>query len=178
MGRISVGQFGKNVVLTTSGVAAGYVGFGFGAAKGAAVAGATVGTLFPAFGTTIGAVGGFIGGLIGASAASSCVQTATNGIVSCFIDDDTKEIIPFIEKEIIKLAELYLLNVYELQNITDNFSADLTLSTIKDIYSKQNREEFIDQLLMKYINIELDYREKIYLPEEIMDTVLVNYLSE
>ena len=98
--------------------------------------------------------------------------------MSCFIDDDTKEIIPIIEKEIINLAELYLLNVYELQNITDNFSADLTLSTIKDIYSKQNKEEFIDRLLMKYINIELDYREKIYLPEEKLEIVLANYLSD
>ena len=178
MGRISVGQFGKNVVLTTSGVAAGYVGFGFGAAKGASVAGATVGSLFPGYGTAIGAVGGFVGGLLAASAVSTCVQTATNGIMSCFIDDDTKEIIPIIEKEIINLAELYLLNVYELQNITDNFSADLTLSTIKDIYSKQNKEEFIDRLLMKYINIELDYREKIYLPEEKLEIVLANYLSD
>ena len=169
LGRISAGQCLKNITSTATGIVGGYAGFSYGASGGASLGlmlGGPPGAL----------VGGIAGALLGSAAGGYVAQTSAEGILSCFIDDDTKDIIPIIQKEIVKLAQLYILNAYEIQNVGDNFGADITATTIKDIYSSLNREEIIDKLLMKYIIIELEYRKKVSLPESKMANIMINAL--
>ena len=162
-GRISGGQLVKNVSSTAGGIGGGYAGFG---------AGAELGTLVcPGIGTAIG-------GFLGACFFGNLGQKAANGLVGLVIDDDSKEVISIIEKELVKLGEEYLLNAYEVENVCENFGADITNSMIKDIYEKYNREAYVDQLLSKYINYELEYRPKIRLTNNAMENAMVSVLKE
>lgn len=94
------------------------------------------------------------------------------------LDDDSKLEISLIEKEIIKLADEYILNVYEIQNIGDNFGADITSKTIKEIYAQNDRCAYIDSILKKYIEIEMKYRTDVSLDASRMEDIIVRVLKE
>ena len=49
---------------------------------------------------------------------------------------------------------------------------------IKDIYEKYNREAYVDQLLLKYIKYELEYRPKIRLTDKAMESAMISVLKE
>ena len=77
-GRMSTGEFAKNLTHTVGGVAGGVVG--------AAAAGAAAGSVIPGAGTAVGGVIGFIGGTIGNILGSSGARTLTSAL-----SDDTFE---------------------------------------------------------------------------------------
>lgn len=178
-GRISGKQLFKNVVNTTSTVAGGTAGWVGGATAGAKI-GAAVGSIFPGPGTAIGAaVGGFVGGLSGSAVAGTIAGKATDKVMGAFIEDDADEMVRIIEKVFAQLAEDYLLNQKEAQNVIDNLSNKLSGKTLKDMFASDSRREFAKNLLVDDVEAQIAKRPKIYLPsEEEMQESLKEVLNE
>lgn len=164
-GRISGAQLFKNVANTASTVAGGTAGW-----VGGAAAGAVIGSAVPIIGT---AIGGFVGGLLGSFAAGSVASKVSNTVLSEFIKDDADEMVRIIEKVFIEIAEEYLLNQKETENITDNLKDDLTGGTLKDMFANSDREEFARTLMINHVEKEVEKREKISMPtsEQIVDSL-------
>lgn len=169
-GRISGTQFVKNVGTTAGGVAGGYAGW-----AGGASAGATIGSFIPVVGT---AIGGLAGALIGACAGGSLGQSAANELFGLIIEDDSVDIVKLIKNEIVKMSKVYLLNSFEVENVCDNLSADLDGNMIKDIFGSTSRETYVDKLIEIYIGYELEYRSKIRLPNDKMQSIMIQVLKE
>ncbi|CAH2716779.1 hypothetical protein BACCIP111895_03967 [Neobacillus rhizosphaerae] len=170
-GRISGAQLFKNIANTASTVAGGTAGW-----VGGATAGAAVGSVVPFIGT---AVGGVIGGLLGSIAGGSVAGKVSNKVLNEFIEDDAEEMVRIIEKGFTQMAEDYLLNQSEAENIIDHLKDDLTGSTLKDMYSSSDREEYGQNLLINHVESEVQKRKKVSLPsQDEMEKGLRNVLEE
>lgn len=157
-GRISGAQLFKNVANTASTVAGGTAGW-----VGGATAGAAIGSFIPVVGT---AVGGVVGGLLGSFAGGSAAGKVSNKVLSGLIEDDADEMVRIIENVFTQMAEDYLLNQEEAENIVDNLKDVLNGSTLKDMFASSNRKEFAHELLIDNIEREVKKREKIQLPTQ------------
>lgn len=178
-GRISGKQLFKNITNTTSTVAGGTAGWVGGAAAGAKV-GAVVGSIFPGAGTAIGgAIGGTVGGLIGSVAGGTVSGKISDTVLGTFIEDDADEMVRIIEKVFTQLAEDYLLNQNEVENILGNLSEKLNGKTLKDMFESDNRRSFAKNLLIDEIKKEVAKRQTIVMPsEEKMQMSLREVLEE
>lgn len=155
-GRISGKQLFKNVANTATTVAGGTAGW-----IGGATAGAAIGSVVPIVGT---AIGGFIGGLLGSFAGGAASSKVSNAVLGAFIEDDADEMVAIIEKVFQRLAEDYLLNQKEAENIIDSLKDDLTGSTLKDMFASSDRVNFAKNLLINHIENEVKKRKKIDIP--------------
>ncbi len=163
-GRISGKQLFKNITNTTSTVAGGTAGWLGGAALGLKV-GATVGTVLGPAGTAIGGtVGSTIGGIIGSVAGGAASGKVSDAVLGAFIEDDADEMVKIIEKVFSQLAEDYLLNKKEAENIIGNLSEKLNAKVLKDMFESDNRRAFAKNLLIDLIERETCKRPKISLP--------------
>lgn len=163
-GRISGAQLFKNIANTTSSVAGGTAGYLGGAAIGTAV--------LPGIGT-------IVGGLIGAIGAGMAANKATSSVLDSFIEDDADEMIRIIEKQYCRLATDYLLNQKEAEKVADALKNLLDGSTLKEMYSCSDREEFAVNLLTPIIEDEVALRRVIHMPtNEQMTWGVRNVLEE
>ena len=163
-GRISGAQLFKNIANTTSSVAGGTAGYLGGAAIGTAV--------LPGIGT-------IVGGLIGAIGAGMAANKATSSVLDSFIEDDADEMVRIIEKQYCRLATDYLLNQKEAEKVADALKNLLDGSTLKEMYSCSDREEFAVNLLTPIIEDEVALRRVIHLPtNEQMTWGVRNVLEE
>jgi gas vesicle protein len=170
-GRISGKQLFKNMANTATTVVGGTAGW-----VGGATVGASVGSAVPIIGT---AIGGLIGGLVGSFAAGTAAGKATNAVLGAFIEDDAKEMVDIIEKTFQKMANDYLLNKKEAENVVNMLQKDLTGSTLKDMFASSDRKKYAKNLLIKYVEKEVGSRKKIILPtEEQMQESLRTVLEE
>lgn len=165
-GRISGKQLFKNITNTTSTVAGGTAGWAGGASVGAKI-GATVGSIFPGAGTAIGgAIGGTLGGLIGSVAGGTASGKVSDTVLGAFIEDDADEMVKIIEKVFTQLAEDYLLNQKEAENVTGKLSNKLSAKTLRDMFESDDRRVFAEVLLIDEIEKEIAKRKMITLPSE------------
>ncbi len=165
-GRISGKQLFKNITNTASTVAGGTAGWVGGAAIGAKI-GAVVGSAFPGAGTAIGgAIGGTIGGLAGSVGGGIISEKASDAILDSFIEDDADEMVGIIEKVFTQLAEDYLLNQKEAENIIESLSSRLSGKLLKDMFESEDRGAFAENLLIVEIEKEIAKREIISLPSD------------
>lgn len=170
-GRISGAQLFKNIANTASTVAGGTAGW-----VGGAAAGATVGSFIPIIGT---AVGGFVGGVLGSFAGGTAANKMSNTVLDKFIEDDADEMVYIIENVFTEMAEDYLLNQKEAENIIDNLKDHLTGSTLKDMFASYSKKEFAKDLLINHVENEVSKRKKIVLPsQEQMQQGLKSVLEE
>lgn len=170
-GRISGKQLFKNMANTATTVVGGTAGW-----VGGATVGASVGSAVPIIGT---AIGGLIGGLVGSFAAGTAAGKATNAVLGVFIEDDATEMVDIIEKTFQKMANDYLLNKKEAENVVNMLQKDLTGSTLKDMFASSDRKKYAKNLLIKYVEKEVGSRKKIILPtEEQMQESLRTVLEE
>ena len=88
-GRMSTGEFAKNLTHTVGGVAGGVVG--------AAAAGAATGSVIPGAGTAVGGVIGFIGGTIGNILGSSGARTLTSALSDEEFEPETVDVMDVLE---------------------------------------------------------------------------------
>ena len=148
--RISAQQLFKNLISTGAGLAGGFGGM---------VAGATAGTMIvPGIGTTVGS-------FIGAVAASCAVEQAAIAVANHFVEDDAIQMTAILEKQFNKLVIEHLLNKDETEKLLDDISVRLDGNTLKEMFSKEDRERFADEFIAPtVIKIESN-REKIALPE-------------
>lgn len=155
-GRISGTQLFKNITNTAASVGGGTAGW-----VGCAAAGAAIGSAVPILGT---AIGGFIGGLAGAFAGGSIAGKASDSLLGMFIEDDANQMIEIVEKSFMQLAEDYLLNKSEAERIIDALKADLTGSSLKDMFASSDRQMFAHNLLVAHIEHVVSTRKRINLP--------------
>lgn len=88
-GRMSTGEFAKNLTHTVGGVAGGVVG--------AAAAGAAAGSVIPGAGTAVGGVIGFIGGTIGNILGSSGARTLTSALSDDEFEPEPVDVMDVLE---------------------------------------------------------------------------------
>ncbi|MCI6188619.1 MAG: hypothetical protein MSA89_12435 [Clostridium sp.] len=159
-GRISGSQLFKNIANTTSTVAGGTAGW-----VGGTSLGGKIGTLImPGVGTIIGgAVGGIIGSFVGGSTAGK----VSEAVLDEFIEDDANKMVKIIENVFTKLAEEYLLNKKEAENIIDRLQDELTGNVLKDMFASSNREKFAKNMLKPLIKKEVKKRKVIKLPSDV-----------
>ena len=163
-GRISGAQLFKNIANTASSVAGGTAGYLGGAAIGTAI--------LPGIGT-------IIGGLIGTIGAGMAANKATSSVLDSFIEDDADEMVRIIEKQYCRLATEYLLNQKEAEKVADALKNLLDGSTLKEMYSCSDREEFAVNLLTPIIEDEVALRRVIHMPtNEQMTWGVRNVLEE
>lgn len=170
-GRISGTQLFKNVASTASTVAGGTAGW-----VGGAAAGAAVGSVIPVIGT---AIGGILGGLFGSFAGGAAANKVSNAVLNEFIEDDADEMVRIIEKVFTQMADDYLLNQKEAENIIDDLKDDLTGSTLKNMFSSHDKKAFARKLLIGSLEKEIAKRKKVKLPsQEGMQRGLKEVLEE
>lgn len=157
-GRISGAQLFKNITNTASTVAGGTAGW-----VGGAAAGAAIGSAVPIIGTVIG---GAVGGIIGSFAGGAAAGKVSGVVLGQFIEDDANKMISIIEKKFTKMAEDYLLNKGEAENITDSLRDGLSGSTLKDMFSSNDKEKYATNLLQPIVEDEIKKRRKILLPAD------------
>lgn len=157
-GRISGSQLFKNVANTASTVAGGTAGW-----VGGATAGAAIGSAIPIIGT---AIGGVVGGILGSFAGGAAAGKVSGAVLDEFIEDDANKMMNIIEKVFTRLAEDYLLNKEEVENITDNLKDRLTGKFLKDMFVSSNRELFAKRLLEPLVEEEAKKRKVIKVPSE------------
>lgn len=145
-GRISGKQLFKNFTNTASTVAGGTGGW---------LGGATIGSaILPGIGTVVG-------GLIGSIAAGAVAGKATSAIMDNFIEDDADEMVEIIEREFKTLAQNYLLNEKEAEEVVDKLGKELDGKLLKDMFASGNRKKFARKLLIPIIENETKKRKHI-----------------
>ena len=149
-GRISAKQLFKNVTTLAAGMGGGYAG---------ATAGGAIGSVLGPAGS---AAGMLIGGMIGGSVAGQ----GSNAILSSFIEDDAKEMLNIINKELIPLVEEYLLNDDELDIVIDDLQKALVSEKLLQMYKSNNRNRFAELLLREIIEKVIRWRVKIRIPND------------
>ena len=152
-GRISGSQLFKNITNTASTVAGGTAGW-----IGGATAGAAIGTVVPIVGT---AIGGAVGGIIGSFAGGAAAGKVSGTVLNKFIEDDANKMIKIIEKVFTELAEEYLLNKKEAENIIDKLKEKLTGKLLKDMFGSSEKESFAREILEPLVEKEVKNRKII-----------------
>jgi phage-related tail protein len=177
-GRISGKQLFKNLTNVTVSVVSGKGGWVAGTAIGAK-AGAAIGSIIPGPGTAVGAsVGGFIGGLAGAFAGSSAGSKVAGAVLNEFIEDDADEMIQIIQNVFQNLAEDYLLNQNEADQIVDLMQSKLTGNTLRDMYAYHDRKKFARDFITPLFEEVVKGRERIQLPQERELLTCVRHILE
>lgn len=155
-GRISGKQLFKNITNTVSTVAGGSAGW-----IGGAAIGASIGTVVPVIGNTIG---GLVGGVLGSFAGGAVTNKVSNAVLGTFIEDDAEEMVRIIEQSFQTLANDYLLNQREVENIVSVLAVELTGKTLRDMFESYDRKMFANQFLSQYILDEVKQRKIIRVP--------------
>lgn len=156
-GRISAGQFVKNILNTSAAVAGGTAGWTAGAAAGAAV-----GSVIPVIGT---AIGGFLGGLCGSFIGGSVASEAATCVTNELIADDAEEMIAIIEDVFKDLAFDYLLNAKEADLIVAELQDEITADSLQDMYASYNRSAYARRILVPLIESVVCRRSKVAVPD-------------
>lgn len=157
-GRISGSQLFKNITSTASTVAGGTAGW-----VGGAMLGSTIGSVVPIVGNV---VGGAVGGIIGSFAGGAAAGKASGKVLDNFIEDDANKMVKIIEEVFTKLAEDYLLNKGEAENIIDKLKDSLTGEFLKDMFASSDREDFAIKKLEPLVEDEVMKRKFVKMPSE------------
>ncbi|MBE9390295.1 hypothetical protein [Vagococcus salmoninarum] len=155
-GRISGKQLFKNSLETASTIAGGSAGWVAGATAGAAL-----GTLVPIVGN---AVGGIIGGIVGSVGGGVISAKATKTVTGLFLEDDAEEMVRIIEKEFSIIANNYLLNREEVEEVAIQMQSVLKGKTLKDMYNSPSKIDFADNLIIPIVENIVTGRKKIISP--------------
>lgn len=151
-GRVSGAQVFKNITNTAVSVAGGTAGW-----IGGAAAGAAIGSVIPGVGNV---VGGVIGGILGSFGVGAAANKASSAIMDHIIEDDSKEMQTILGNVFTQLAEDYLLNQTEADEILTQLQENLTVDILRDMYGTSSRQDFAIELIEPLI-IEVVKQRKI-----------------
>jgi len=166
-GRISGGQFVKNVSTVTASVVGGAAG-----KIGGAMIGAAIGTaIAPGAGTVIGSK---IGETIGTVAGGVLAGKAADGVADQLVEDDSEQLLRVTEVAFSKLCREYLVSAKEAEEIADRMNEALDENELKEMYQSLNRMEYAYSLLEPLFEEVVRKRKKIAVPA---DTELVRCLK-
>lgn len=158
-GRISGSQLFKNVANTASTVAGGTAGW-----VGGASAGAAIGSAIPIVGT---AIGGVVGGILGSFAGGAAAGKVSGAVLNEFIEDDANKMVKIVEEVFTQLAEDYVLNKKEAENIIDKLQDKLTGKLLKDMFASSDRNRFAKNILEPLVEDEAKKRKRIQIPTDL-----------
>lgn len=151
-GRISGGQFVKDVAVTGATIAGGNAGWVAGNVAGGAIGGTVAGALTGGTGTAVGVkIGSKVGGFIGSVAGGTAVGHATLGALDNVIEDDSVMIMRIVEQEFVAICEQYLLTENEVYECLPSIKEKLSKKELKDIYASNNRELYAQSLLLECV---------------------------
>lgn len=150
-GRISKKQFVKNFAVSAVAVAAGIAGYGVG--------GFVSSLVVPGVGTVPGAIVGSI--LLGTGGAF-----LADKIADYITDDDADEMYKIFESRFQQNCEDYLVSEEEANNILSELNGKLTKDAFKDMYQSEDREKYVDDMLVPLFDAEVKKRAKIEAPTE------------
>lgn len=131
-GRISVGQFAKNLASTLTSVGGGFAGW---------VGGAALGTI------VMPGVGSVVGGLIGSMGVGAAAGALTNKMVGHFIKDDAEAMHKSIQEQMGSICNDYLMNEEETKELVERLSKKLNGKVLKDMYAAKDREKFVAEMV-------------------------------
>lgn len=171
-GRISGGQFIKNVSTVTASVVGGAVG-----KIGGAVIGGAIGTaIAPGPGTVIGSK---VGETIGAVAGGVLGGKAADGVADQLVEDDSEQLLRVIEVAFSKLCREYLVSAKEAEEIADRLNDVLDENELKEMYQSLNRMEYAYSVLEPLFEETVRDRTPIALPtDKAMISCLKTVLEE
>ena len=150
-GRISKEQMLSNIAVTIVSVGGGILGSYAGGALGTAIA--------PGIGTTVGQiVGGTIGG-VGAGLGADY-------IAKLLYEGDAQMMYDIVVEEFQTMAEDYLINETEADNITNELSQKLSDDSFKDMFQSEDRAAFARELMEPLFEKEIAKREPVETPTE------------
>lgn len=152
-GRISGAQLFKNITNTAASVAGGTAGW-----MGGAAAGAAIGSAIPIIGNAAGAI---IGGILGSLGGGTLAGSASSSLMDEFIKDDSKEMEEILECTFKELAQDYLLNQGEVNNILNELKTKLSDSFLRNMYAETHRSNFARDLMEPIIIDEVRKRRVI-----------------
>ncbi|WP_286316698.1 hypothetical protein [Romboutsia ilealis] len=158
-GRISGSQLFKNVANTASTVAGGTAGW-----VGGASAGAAIGLAIPIVGA---AIGGVVGGILGSFAGGAAAGKVSGAVLNEFIEDDANKMVKIVEEVFTQLAEDYVLNKKEAENIIDKLQDKLTGKLLKDMFASSDRNRFAKNILEPLVEDEAKKRKRIEIPTDL-----------
>lgn len=165
-GRISGKQLVKNLAETAGGIGGGIAGAAAGAAGGAAL-----GSVIPIVGTT---VGGTIGAIVGALGGGVGASAGVGAIADLIAEDDADEMLDIITIEFQNLAEEYLLNNEEANQVSEILQQQLDANTLKNMFSAKNHHSYARNMVERHVKTVIEKREPIAIPtdEELADTMI------
>lgn len=166
-GRISGGQFIKNVSTVTASVVGGTAG-----KIGGAAAGAAIGTaIAPGVGTVIGSkIGGAIGTVTGGMVAGKMASSVADQL----IEDDSEQLLRITEIAFAKLCRDYMVSAKEAECIADRMNDVLDEKELKEMYQSINQMEYANSVLEPIFEDEVKRRKHIVLPS---DEEMINSLK-
>lgn len=129
-GRISQGQFVKNLAVVVAAIAAGEAG---------AVAGTLV-IKVPVLGTTAGSI---IGSIVGAGVGLAAADVLANQ----FFKDDSEEMYRILTNRFAAYCEEYAIGNADAELLVDKLDEKLDSDTLKDMFAAENREAFANGLI-------------------------------
>lgn len=158
-GRISGEQLIKDVVVTGATIAGGSAGWTAGNAIGGVFGGAVVGAVTGGTGTVAGAkVGAKIGGFVGSMAGGATAGEVTHNVLDELIEDDAVKIMRIVEQEFVSICEQYLLTENEVYSCLPLLKERLTKKELKNIFASENRELYVQSIIMDCVNPVLQKR--------------------
>lgn len=104
-----------------------------------------------------------MGGLIGAFGGGAVAGEISDAIMSTVIEDDANKMVKIIEEVFLSLASAYLLTQREVEHVIDHLGESLTGNNLKDMFASDNRSAFAEQLILPYVEREINRRNRIYL---------------
>lgn len=164
-GRISLAQLAKNIAGSAASVGGGAVGLVGGSSVGIAVGGA-LGSIVPGAGTALGAwAGGIAGSCLGAIGGGCAANKAANVILDEFVDDDAKKMLEIVEAVFKEVVQDYILNRNETEILVGELQKTMDSNTLKLIYSKSNRRDFVYDYILSIADTSvLSKRKLVALP--------------
>ena len=150
-GRISKEQMLSNIAVTIVSAGGGIAGYYAGGAIGSAVA--------PGVGTTVGSIAGGIIGSVGAGLGA-------DAIAKLFYEGDAQMMYDIVVEEFKAMAEDYLVNQTEADNIATVLSEKLSDETFKDMFQSEDRAAFARELMQPMFESEIAKRPVVETPSE------------
>ena len=165
-GRISTGQFAKNISRTGAALTGGTIG-----AKIGGVIGGTIGTMImPGVGTKVGTT---IGRGVGGAAGGTISTTSTDAALDFIVDDDTEYMLRLIEEILVVQSRLHLLGRQEVNELSNKVASYFDESILKDMFASLDRKQYVLEVILPMIAEIEKNRKTVEIPsnEEMLDAI-------
>lgn len=161
-GQMSSAQLFKNVSKTAASVAGSMIGL---------IIGGGIGLSIPNVSTTVISL---IGGIIGLILGSIVTTKIMKKVLDLVIKDDVVKMLEIFTTQLAELAEQYLLNEQELQQVLHDFNEIYNMpKEMRNMFASENRPMFAKRMIEKELNRIVRMRMYLQVPtnQELYETI-------